>query len=111
MTTKTLSKADEIQILRDFVAGLPQPSYLHIVLEPFVEEFANDVYCDLVPPIHESWQARIDARNEAVEEQKRVEEIRKEGRELQREIQLLENAQEGIKKQIRELRDRLSYLA
>lgn len=111
MTTKTLSKTDEIQILRDFVAGLPQPSYLHIILEPFVEEFANDVYCDFVPPIHESWQARIDARNEAVEEQKKVEEIRKEAREIQREIQLLKNAQDGIKEQIRELRDRLSYLA
>jgi septal ring factor EnvC (AmiA/AmiB activator) len=58
------TKADEISHLREFVASLPTYSYLHSALSPFVEEFASDIYSDLVPTVRQSWDSRIEAEKE-----------------------------------------------
>ena len=57
------TKAAEVEFLKDLVERLPS-SYLRDVLEPFLVEFEQGVYSDWVPPVRDSWQARIDAAKE-----------------------------------------------
>ena len=66
------TKADEINHLRDFVAALPEQSYIYSCLSPFVAEFEQDVYSDFVPNFAASWAHRCEARHEAVEAAKEL---------------------------------------
>lgn len=69
------TKADEIAHLREFIASLPEASYLHSCLAPFAAEFERDVYSDFIPSFSESWSHRVEARHEAVEAAKELKAI------------------------------------
>jgi len=85
MPTKNLTKADEIALLREFVVGLPEVSYLRSALEPFAVEFERDIYSDIVPSVHESWVARLEADAELREAQRKVREVNEEAEKARRE--------------------------
>lgn len=66
------TKADEIAHLREFIAALPEASYLHSCLAPFAADFERDVYSDFIPSFSESWAQRVEARHDAVEAAKEL---------------------------------------
>ena len=59
-----MTKAEEIQHLKYFVAGLPRDSYLRDVLEPFLPQFEQGVINDYVPSVMQSWEHRLAAEKE-----------------------------------------------
>lgn len=81
-----MTKHAEIETLKKFVSSLPRASYLRSALEPFLPEFERGVYSDLVPSIRESWDARIEAQNEAVAARRAIDALRVEHRRLQDEV-------------------------
>jgi len=58
-----MTKSEEIARIKGFVGSLPS-SYLRDVLGPFVAEFESGIYCDFVPSLRDSWDARIAADKE-----------------------------------------------
>jgi len=96
-----MTKHDEIQTIKSFVAGLPTASYLRAALEPFVPEFEQGVYSDIIPSLRESWNARIEAQKEAAEARRAIDALRIEQRRLQDEvssqIRRLERANDSLR--------------
>jgi hypothetical protein len=62
-----MTKHEEIETLRKFVAGLPRDSYVRDALEPFLLEFERGVYSDYVPSVFQSWEHRLEAEMETKE--------------------------------------------
>lgn len=62
-----MTKHEEIETLRKFVAGLPRDSYLRDVLEPFLPQFEKGVICDYAPSVMQSWEHRLEAEMETKE--------------------------------------------
>lgn len=73
-----MTKDQEIQHLKYFVAGLPRDSYARDALEPFLLEFERGVYSDYVPTVLDSWRHRQEAEKEALEARARLAEVQKE---------------------------------
>lgn len=81
-----MTKHDEIQTIKSFVAALPTASYLRSALEPFVPDFEQGVYSDIVPSLRESWTARIEAQREATEARRAIDALKIEQKKLQDEV-------------------------
>lgn len=79
------TKAAEVEFLKDLIERLPS-SYLRDVLSPFVTEFEHGVYSDFVPSVRDSWDARIEAEKEVKAVNAELESLRKQKKDLQREI-------------------------
>jgi hypothetical protein len=60
-----MTKREEIDAVKAFVASLPRDSYARDALEPFLMEFEKGVYADYVPTVHDSWRHRREADEEA----------------------------------------------
>lgn len=91
-----MTKHDEIATLKRFVAALPENTYLRSALEPFVLEFEQGIYSDIVPSLRESWNERIEAQREAAEAKRAVEALRREQSKLEEavvgQLRRIENA-------------------
>lgn len=70
-----MTKHEEIETLKAFIAGLPRDSYVRDALEPFLMEFERGVYSDYVPPVSESWRHRREADEETKEARKQLETV------------------------------------
>lgn len=96
-----MTKHDEIQTIKKFVANLPENTYLRSALEPFVSEFEHGVYSDIVPSLRESWNARIEAQREAAEARRAIDALKIEHKKLQEEvghqIRRLERANDSLR--------------
>jgi len=96
-----MTKHDEIQTIKQFVAALPTASYLRSALEPFVPEFEQGIYSDIVPSFRESWNDRIEAQREAAEARRAIDALRIEQKRLQEEvghqIRRLERANDSLR--------------
>jgi hypothetical protein len=106
---KNLSKANEVALLRDFVQSLPGESYLRSALEPFVIQFEQGIYSDIVPSVRESWDARIEADAEAKEARAAVARIRSEAETARREACLVHARVNKIVDTLRELSGSVDY--
>lgn len=99
---KSLTKSEEVQILKDFVASLPEASYLFSALSPYVEEFEFGITSDIVPSVRESLDARLEAHREAVIERQELERQKKIARETAQQISLWTSAVSSIKDAVAE---------
>lgn len=79
------TKAAEVEFLKDLVSRLPS-SYLRDVLSPFLGDFEHGVYADYVPPIRESWEARMEAQQEVKAVNAKLEALRKQKRDLEQSV-------------------------
>lgn len=80
------TKAAEVAFLKDLVERLPRFCYLRGVLEPFLGEFERGVYADYVPPVRESWDARVNADLDAKAARAELEALRKQKRDLEQSL-------------------------
>lgn len=80
------TKSSEIEFLKDLVSRLPRFCYLRGILEPFLGEFEQGVYADYVPPVRESWDARIKADLDVKAVNAELESLRKQKRDLEQAV-------------------------
>lgn len=80
------TKAAEVEFLKGLVARLPRFCYLRGVLEPFLGEFERGVYADYVPPVRESWDARVAADLEVKAVNAELASLRQQKRDLEQAV-------------------------
>jgi hypothetical protein len=80
------TKASEIEFLSSLVERLPEASYLHDALKPFVEQFASLVKSDLPPSVIDSIRDRIEFEKEAAAVRKEIETLKAEKKRLRKEF-------------------------
>lgn len=102
-----MTKQQEIETLKAFVAGLPRDSYVRDALEPFLVEFERGVYSDYVPSVSESWRHRREAESETAEARKQLAAVESEVKAAGRRYQLYCESVGHLERKAKELRYQL----
>jgi hypothetical protein len=102
-----MTKREEIDAVKSFVASLPRDSYARDALEPFLMEFEQDVYSDYVPSVSQSWQYRREAEKETAEARAELKAVQEEIKAAGRRYNLYCQSVGHLERKARELRGQL----